>query len=254
MVVCGFLVLVNPSIKKIIERMQSRLPVFFMTSAMLMAAAWAGPFPLESFREWSLSEAVEILNSSAWARNETFTRVVRGQGSGISGEKEIYNTFYVRLLSARPIREAYTRIQQIHYGYDQWTDEEKRDFDELTRPELELDVDPWIVVAVSFRSNDSREESLVRQFFQSETTQTLKNKAFLSTQKFPQVQLSAYFPPREESVGAKFVFPRVVDGIPVASEEGSEVTFELLQAPGADPQLRTTFLVKEMVLDGDLVF
>ena len=230
-----------------------RVLVLFLTLALLMAAAWGDPVRLESFTEWSLSEAVEILNSSAWARNETFTRVVRGQGSGISGEKEIYNTFYIRLLSARPIREAYARIQQIQYGYGQWTDEEKRQFDELTRPGLELDVDRWIVVAVSFRSNDTREESAVRQFFQSETTATLKNRVFLSTEQFSQIKLSAYFPPREEGVGAKFVFPREVDGIPVVSTESTEVAFELLGVPGAEPQLRTTFLVKGMVFEGELV-
>ena len=44
-------------------------------------------------REWSLSKAVEILNSSPWARQETFTRVVAGVGSGVSGEKELFNAF-----------------------------------------------------------------------------------------------------------------------------------------------------------------
>ncbi|MCZ6484095.1 MAG: hypothetical protein O6826_00160 [Acidobacteria bacterium] len=233
--------------------MPLRLSVLFLTLALLAAAAWGGPVRLESFAEWSLSEAVEILNSSAWARNETFTRVVRGVGSGVSGEKEIYNTFFVRFLSARPIREAYTRVQQIQFGYDQLTEEEKRQFDELTRPGLELDVENWIVVAVSFRSNDPEEESQVRQFFESETTQTLRNRAFLSTEQFSQVELSAYFPPREEGVGAKFVFPREVDGIPVVSPESEGVTFELLEVPGASPQLRATFLIKGMVLDGELV-
>ncbi len=236
-----------------IGEMRLRLSVLFLTLALLVTAAWGGPVRLESFAEWSLSEAIEILNSSAWARNETFTRVVSGVGSGVSGEKEIYNTFFVRFLSARPIREAYTRVQQIQFGYDQLTEEEKRQFDELTRAGLELDVENWIVVAVSFRSNDPEEESQVRQFFESETTQTLRNRAFLSTEQFPQVELAAYFPPSEEGVGAKFVFPREVDGIPVVSPESEGVTFELLEVPGASPQLRATFLVKGMVLDGELV-
>ena len=60
------------------------------------ATSWTPGIP---FQEWSLDRAVKVLNDSPWARHETFTRVIRGVGSGISGEKEIYNTFYVRFLS-----------------------------------------------------------------------------------------------------------------------------------------------------------
>ena len=218
-----------------------------------MGVAGGSPLLRKSFREWSLNEAIQVLNSSAWAQQETFTRVVSGVGSGVSGEKEIYNTFYVRFLSARPVREAYARVQQIQHGYDQWTCEEQQTFDDLTRPSVELDVGEWIVLAVSFRSNDPNEESRVRQFFHSQTSQTLQNKAFLSTREFPQVPLTAYFPPREEGVGAKFVFPRRIDGVPVVSKGGSQVVFELLEVPGASPQLRSSFLVESMILDGELV-
>jgi len=67
------------------------------------------PLPLASssangsYRNWSLSEALELLSNSSWARQETYTRVIGGIGSGIQGEKEIYNTFFVRFLSAAPI-------------------------------------------------------------------------------------------------------------------------------------------------------
>jgi hypothetical protein len=211
---------------------------------------------------------VRLLNSSAWARQETFTRVIGGVGSGVSGEKEIYNTFYVRFLSARPIREAYTRVQQIQNGYDKWKPQEKRRFDALTKASLDLDVDRWIVVAVSFRSNDPNEESLLRQFFESETASTLRNRVFLSTDSFSQVELAAYFPPKEEGVGAKFVFPRKIEGVPVVSQTGEQITFELVNLPGVHTgqnssasyqeqednfsgrivSLRATFSVKDMIV------
>jgi hypothetical protein len=43
---------------------------------------------------------------------------VAGVGSGVSGEKEIFNTFYVRFISAQPVREALARIQQLQFGHD----------------------------------------------------------------------------------------------------------------------------------------
>jgi hypothetical protein len=201
-----------------------------------------------------MDRAVQILNESAWARQETFTRVISGVGSGISGEKEIYNTFYIRLLSARPVREAYARVQQLNHGYDNMPVEEKRRFEEAQMPNLEMDVSRWIVISVSFRSNDPNEESSLRRFFQSETAKTLKNKAYLSTPAYPQLELSEYFPPREESVGAKFVFPREVDGVPVITKNSENITLELLEFAGAKSRLRATFSVKPMIVGGELIF
>lgn len=215
------------------------------------AASWINQ---EHFSKWSRNRAVQVLNVSPWAKQETFTRVISGVGSGISGEKEIFNTYYVRFLSARPIREAYARIQQIQYGYDQMPPAEKARFDAAQLPNLDLDVSRWIVLSVSFRSNDPNEESSVRRFFQSETVETLKTKAFLSTPSCPQVELSAYFPQREESVGAKFVFPRKVNGSPVLTRECPDVTLELIDVPGTNARLRATFPVKPMIVGDQLIF
>jgi len=208
----------------------------------------------EPFSKWSLDKAVQLLNTSPWARQETFTRVIRGVGSGVSGEKEIYNRFYVRFLSARPIREAYARIQQIQNGYDRMPAKEKEQFAKAQMPNLDWDASQWIVVSVGFRSNDPNEESEVRRFFQSETVKTLKNKVFLSTASSPQVELSAYVPQREESVGSKFVFPREVNGVPVVTRECTDITLELLNVTADIPRLRTIFAVKPMIVDGQLVF
>ena len=215
------------------------------------ATSWS---TLEPFHQWSLDRAVKILNDSPWARQETFTRVIRGVGSGISGEKEIYNTFYVRFLSARPVREAYARVQQIQNGYDKMSSVEKRRFEAAQAANLDLDVSKWIVVSISFRSNDPNEESSVRHFFQSETTETLKTKAFLSTPLCSQIELSAYFPQHEESVGAKFVFRREIDGVPILSKDCQKVTLELLNVPGTDSRLYSTFDVKPMIVDNQLIF
>jgi len=226
--------------------------VFGMILA-LMGGLSASKISEEPFFSWSQDKAVEVLNASPWAKQETFTQIVGGQGSGRSGEKEIYNTFYVRFLSARPIREAYARIQQIYYGYDDMDQQEKAQFEKDQQPNIEMTSPDWIVVSVAFRSNDPNEESDVRRWFQSETVRTLKTKAFLSTPTCSQVEVSAYFPPREESVGAKFVFPRVVDGIPVVTEDCDAVTFELLDVPGANPNLQATFSVKSMTVDGEII-
>lgn len=245
-----------------------RVGIFLLGTVLTVLAA-GDPFSLEELQKWSLGHAVQILNASPWARTETFTRVVGGVGSGVSGEKEIFNTFYVRFLSARSIRAAYLRVQQIQHQYGRMSPREKKAFNEATRSTLEMDVRHWIVVTVAFRSNDPNEESRVRQFFESEATESLRNKAFLSSDTLSQVELAAYFPPTEETVGAKFVFPRQIGDRSVVTRESKGLTFELLELPGADPEaesdggsgqnestggvLRATFDVQQMVVDGTLI-
>src|SRR6058998_1002528 len=204
------------------------------------------------YTTWTLEEAVEVLNQSPWARQETFTRVVGGIGSGVLGEKEIYSTFFVRFLSARPVREAYARVQQIQAGYDQLAAQEKRRLDASLASVLTLDSSRWIVVAVSFRSNDSSIELRMKEFFEVETTESMQSKAHLSTARYPQLELAAYFPPRDDAVGAKFVFPRKVDGQPVVAREDQTVTFDL-EVPGFERDLRASFTVPRMMVKGEPV-
>ena len=91
-------------------------------------------------------------------------------------------------------------------------------------------------------------------FFRAKPLKRLKTKAYLSTRSCPQVELSAYFPQREESVGAKFVFPREVNGVPVLTKECSNITLELLDVPGTSARLRSTFAVKPMIVGDHLIF
>ena len=201
------------------------------------------------FQDWTLAEAVEILNQSSWAQQRTFTRVVAGIGSGVLGEKEIFKTFFVRFLSAEPIRKAFVRVQQIQQGYEQMSEDERKDFEALVSPGLKLDVSQWIVVSLTFRSNNPRQERRVESFLDAQTVETMKARAFLSTDRLSQVELEAYFPPRRDGVGAKFVFPRQLSGEPIITKEESSVTFE---ANLLTQRLRVTFLVSEMLLDGEL--
>jgi len=212
------------------------------------------PAQQESPAKMTLGQVVQLLNTSPWARQETYTRVLSGVGSGASGEKEIFNTFYVRIISAMPVRAALARLQQIQYGYDGLLKEDQRRFDDYVAADLLSGFGDWIVVAVSFRSNDPNQEISVRRFFQKQTTETLKNKAFLSTEHFSQIQIHAYFAPRDEGIGAKFVFPRQLAGVPVVSLMSKSMSFELLDVPAANPRLRARFAVKDMVVDGRLMF
>lgn len=254
---------------------------------ILLASTLGVALSGQPFLEWPLEKAVQVLNESPWARTESITRVVGGVGSGVAGEKEIFYTFYVRFLSAQPIREAYTRIQLIQLGYDDLPTEEQARFSSLIKERVEIDFRRFVVVSLAFRSNDPNEESRIRQYFESQTTGTMKNSAFLSTSNFSQVPLVGYYPARESSVGPRFVFPRYIDDVPLLTLDDRQVTFELTTLPVSVNQggqgnrgrgqggggrnrggnssnnqqeqenkgiLRASFAVQEMVTGGKLVF
>ncbi len=224
----------------------------FLLLSLFIPCAHTDGLPQKEFSQWSVDEAVSVLNKSPWARQMTFTRVVGGIGSGVFGEKEIYSTFFVRFLSARPIRQALVRLQQIQQGYDRMDTAGRSEFDGLTAKLLDPDLERWIVLTVNFRSNDPDTERNVKQFLQSQSFETIKNRVHLSTVQFPQLELSAYYPPQGDAIGAKFVFPREVDSVPVLTNEDKTVTFQL-DPVGIDSDLVVDFSLAPMRIDGELV-
>ena len=202
------------------------------------------------FQEWSLEQAVKILTDSPWVRQETYTRVLQGVGSGQRGKKEIYYTFFARLLSAEPVRLAYARAQQIQQGYDELEQQEREKMDAMLEPGMEMDVQDWIVLTVSYRSNDLDRERQVLRYLATQTTETMRHRASLSTEHVSRLEPEAYFAPRGDGIGAKFVFPRQVNGVSVVSAQDQTFRFDL-GVPGDD--LRATFSVPELVMEGRLV-
>jgi len=221
--------------------------IFFPALLLCLAENIDAPF-----HEWPKEYSLSILNESSWSQQETYIRQLRGMGSGIQGEKEIYNTYFVRFLSAKPIRKAFARIKELHIDYDSLSESEKLDFDNENRKSVDLDLKDWIVVSVAFRSNVPREESRVDQFLMSQTTETVKNLVHLSTKRFPRLEIAEYIPPTEKIVGAKFIFPKTKDGMEIVTAEDEKIIFEF-NAPGSDPLLRTTFDVEKMIQGGELV-
>lgn len=218
----------------------------------LGVCALASELPSGSPDSWNLQEAVTLLNDSPWARTATFTRLIGGVGSGLAGEKEIYSTFYTRLLSAPPIRQALARVHKIQAGYDDLSTKEQAEVDANLQPGLDADMSNWLVISVTFRSNDLELENEVERFFDKESKESLVDAAFLSTGKLSKIRLAAYAPPQGDGVGAKFIFPRFIDGQPVVTPQSRQILFEL-DVPGADPELAVTFVVSQMVQDGELI-
>lgn len=117
---------------------------------------------------------------------------------------------------------------------------------------MDRDFADFIVVAVAFDSTDGRYSGPALQAFGSATVGTLKTKTYLERKDGKRVFLMEYHAPINDGLGAKFIFPRIVDEKKfVNAESGS---FRFYSEVNAQLKLNVTFKPAEMMYNGRLEY
>ena len=224
---------------------------------------------------WTKNQADKILNNSAWGQTQTETDLsemvytpTTGGGAGRSGEarplsdrqtvnnnraergatnQAISVNYHIRLLSAKPVRQAFKRVIELAQGSN-------RDQELLEGLDgfVKRDFSRFIVVAITVDSTDPRFSGPVLQAFNSAGLQTLKNKAYLERKDGKKVFVSEYHAPISDGLGAKFIFPRIVDEKLFLEPDSGTLRFycELT----SQIKLNVTYRVSEMMYDGKLEY
>ena len=250
-------------------------------SFLLLAITFAGltttPQDKELWPKWDKGKVNKMLNSSPWAQTQTDTdtsemtyspttnsgtpsvgasassaagagntgRDVQGGRSdrGASNQAMSVN-YHVRFLSAKPIRQAFARMIEIQ-------EKESKAVREQLGPFVERDFSDYIVVAVTFDASDNRFAGPVLQAFASATAGTLKTKSYLERSDGKRLFIMDYKPPVNDGLGAKFVFPRLVDGQPFLTDTG-DVRFI---AQFSDKiNVNTKYKLHDMMYEGKLEY
>src|SRR5262245_12659074 len=214
----------------------------------------------ETFEKWNSKSVSRMISDSPWSQNQIFNTPMVDTDSGLRGEKEILSKFTVRFFSALPVRQAYVRMMQLLNKYDEMAPEQRAEFDSRFKRALSLDVSDRVIVAVDFSSNDPDSIREMKQFLDTARTETIKQSVYLIGEHLGRVSLKEYFPPSKDGTGAKFVFPRTMNGKPVIAAGDKEARFEFLvpmidrNAGGQkNPQkLSIPFKVEKMVYKGEL--
>lgn len=160
--------------------------------------------------EWDKKQVEKMLTSSAWGvtQNETYAGQLTAQiGSGEPNQALTYN-YRIRLFSARPIREAYAR--QVMLANPNVKASQLENF-------VIGDYSEDIVIAVTVDGTDRRTTAPVEKQLAVATTATLANFTYLERKDGKRVVLAEYAPPGSDGTGAKFRFPRMMDGKPFVS-------------------------------------
>ena len=246
-----------------------------VTVLLLVSIAFAQEKP---WAEWTRAEAEKILNHSAWGQTQTetdttemvYTPTTAGgtTGSnrsenirgGLTDRQAINNSrvaqgatnqaisvnYHVRLLSAKPVRQAFMRVMELtQKNLDQETLRGLKSF-------VERDFSDYIAVAVTFDSTDGRYSGPALQAFASATLGTLKNKTYLERKDGKRLFLMDYHTPINDGLGAKFIFPRIVDERNFLNAESG--SFRFYSEVSNQIKLNVTFRMSELMYDGQLEY
>lgn len=195
-----------------------------LTCSFIASAQWNK----KPYTEWSEKEAMKLLNDSPWGQTQTFTDTSRSSSTQRSGSgsvtaiAEVVNVhFRVRLLSAKSTRQAYVRVMEL---------QQKQKLPEQVAARMKAfataEFPDYIVVTVTPESD--KPSNMLQQanaVLYKITTNEIKNSTYLVVNSGRRVFLSEYQPPGKDGLGARFIFPRLVDGEPFVSEKSGEILF-----------------------------
>jgi hypothetical protein len=234
-------------------------------------AAWTG---------WSQKDAEKILNDSPWGQTQTDTNTSEmvysptvGSAAGSTSSRPARTTgirdeqadrnrsrategaynqavtinYRIRFLSARPVREALaaTILQRQTAASAAQAKSEMQQF-------IDRNFGDYIVVAVTYDASDQRLSGKAFQDFSAAKADTLKNNTYLERKDGKRIFLMDYRAPIDDGIGARFVFPRVVDGRAFLNGESGDVRF--YSEVGANVKLNLRFKVADMVYQGKLEY
>jgi hypothetical protein len=160
----------------------------------------------------------------------------------------VHINFRIRFMSARPVRLAVKRMMELKLK-----EKMSAEMAEHLKTFVSGDFKDLIVVTVVCDSpqvgaNVQEAQSLLH----NRGTAQLKNDTFLEIKGGKRLFLQEFQTPRNDGMGARFLFPRTVDGQPFITPETNEVRFfaELSSAYKLDRR----FKIKDMTYEGKLEY
>ncbi len=229
----------------------------------------------ESFDKWTVKDVRTILQKSPWAQTKGFRGQINGahgtvndmggggNATGTMGTAgatlgtDVTNyEFTIVFFSSLPVREAYVRMFQIENHYDSMSPAKQTAFNQNPSVDALLhgDVSQEVMVNLSFHTNDPIGQRNLTRWFDTQTVDSLKQNAYLYANK-TQIQLAKYIPPSQShGFGARFIFPRVVNGEPILSSPNGKLRFQLSWVPGPNQSVYIDFKPEEMTYQGKLSY
>ena len=244
--------------------------ILFVCTAMVLFATAAAAQKSKPWTEWSDKEAVKMLTDSAWAQTQTeltdsgasnsgsaVTRAAENKREldtskgGESGENmgkassSLSIKYYVSFLTAKPIRQAFIRM--IELQRPEMTAEKVAEL----RTFVDRDFGEYVVVTLKVDGTDRKRVAPAMQEIATADAELLKTTTYLERKDGKRVALMEYRAPGSDGMGAKFVFPRMLDGQPFLDANSGELRV-IIQV--GKTKLNRRFKVTDMMYEGKLEY
>ena len=236
--------------------------------AILFIAVPARAQKTKPWTEWNEKEAAKILNDSAWGQTQTElaeaaeptsvsavsqTTAGRREDQRISSASNVESgesktraslNYRVRFLSAKPVRAAFVRMIELQGANPERVAE--------LRPFVDRDFGDYIVIALSVDGTDRKRLGPSTEEIKNAEEAALQKSAYLERKDGSKLFLTNFRVPAQDGLGAKFVFPRVVDGKPFIDANTGEFKFVL--EIGKMIKINRKFKVSDMMYEGKLEY
>ncbi len=229
--------------------------VMFLLICLMAANAVVGQKKLKPWTEWSKDDAQKILKDSPWAHQQVDQDFVeanplrpRAIDSDVDARLKQNEgmTYSIRFFSARPVRQAFVRIIQL----------QKKDLPPDTVARLntfaEAPSEDSIIVAVAVENPDANLLGKAMQIIRNATAVKLKNNTYLERTDGKRVFIEEYTPPGSDGFGARFIFPRMLDGQPFLNPNSTMIRF--VSELDSSIKLNMKYKVQDMMVDGKLEY
>lgn len=239
-------------------RTASTLFVMYLALSALMAQTG------KPWLEWNMKETTKVLNDSAWGQTQLETKQAEGGPAAVTntgssrnmiprdpskdspGAIVSYIKYYIRLLSAKPVRQAVVRKLMLDApDMDAERKEQLKSFAEATTAD-------FIVVAVVAEAKDQSMSRAALQAFKSATLESLKDSTYLERHDGQRVLLADFKAPVADGLGAKFVFPRLLNNQPFLEQGSGHLKFHCQLSK--EIKLEVRYKVSDMMYDGRLEY
>ncbi len=238
---------------------------------LIFPLATSGQWNKKPYTEWSEKDTKKVLNDSPWSQDQNFTDTSKNmstttsRGGTQSAIADVINvTFHMRFFTAKPVRQAISRSMELQY---------KGELPEPLATKLKAlaaaDFPDYVIITVTCEAEKaSNLLQDAKSLLQKLNTGLIKNSTYLLTKGGERVLLQEYQPPQNDGLGARFVFPRLVNGKPFITPESGEILFHAELGGGSQLNstlsnsdvarngfmLNTRFKVKDMMFDGKLEY
>jgi hypothetical protein len=233
------------------------LPVLFF--AAVCSALGDEFWEKNDYLRWSQKECSKILEDSPWSKALTLLKVgiMDNINKSSSNSQQPYIKYQFQLRCALPVRQAMVRQMQFDQKYDSFSPELRQEFDKKAVSFLTMDFSNVVIVYVTYSTNSQLNALEVTRYWQSQTTELLKNSVYLRGAKSEKTPIIRFVPPQSGQQEFQFLFPRQIDGKPIVGSQDKfiRLEFEYPVVDGiGDGRGYMEFKTEKMVFAGNLAY